>query len=488
MDIYFTDYFNVPQETLEEYGAFDISLITDLPLFIDPFLLFASEKEEYQALHDNMIRYLSFLRTKSEGGGVSEGLIEAWYHFAEVKQNWLGFCETGNTGRGLGGKFARALNENLVHVFRNFGNEAITSKSHLEKLCLIDPGVGKDMISDFTTNLIKDYLLRFTEQFAKSHVASDLVRPVPVERAHFNYDVERWMGKTYSLPFYNNDFVILTPIDILTRDDTWISHSDMLDRFERIPRAIDNDQLRAEINNYFRRAIARYKKPTKKDWDKAVSDTLRQYPQLVDYYIKMKEDSGDEAAAASSLKVLESHMLYVKQFGELAGLLQQQTPFYTIPGNTKEETRIRIAYFKDVIENKGGHRLFYISEGPPIRREKDLHLMFRLVWIFTPSDVSREANDGRGPPDFKISRGAADKTLVEFKLAKNPKLKQNLLNQLDVYKRASDAKAGFKVIVYFSDEGLDRVERILRELKMEKDGNIILIDARSDNKPSGSNA
>ncbi len=39
-EIYFTDFFKVTPEVLEEYGAFNISLINDLPLFIDPFLLF----------------------------------------------------------------------------------------------------------------------------------------------------------------------------------------------------------------------------------------------------------------------------------------------------------------------------------------------------------------------------------------------------------------------------------------------------------------
>ena len=44
MDIYFTDFFHVPPEVLEEQGAFNVSLINDLPLFIDPFFLFNSEK------------------------------------------------------------------------------------------------------------------------------------------------------------------------------------------------------------------------------------------------------------------------------------------------------------------------------------------------------------------------------------------------------------------------------------------------------------
>lgn len=57
--IYFSDFFMVTPETLEEYGAFNVSLINDLPLFIDPFLLFDSEEARYQALHDEIIRYRS---------------------------------------------------------------------------------------------------------------------------------------------------------------------------------------------------------------------------------------------------------------------------------------------------------------------------------------------------------------------------------------------------------------------------------------------
>ena len=45
MNVYFSDFFGVPEQTLEEYGAFNISIVTDLPLFIDPFLLFNSDDD-----------------------------------------------------------------------------------------------------------------------------------------------------------------------------------------------------------------------------------------------------------------------------------------------------------------------------------------------------------------------------------------------------------------------------------------------------------
>jgi len=46
--VYFTDFFRIEKKVLDDYGAFNISLINDLPLFIDPFLLFGSKKDDYQ--------------------------------------------------------------------------------------------------------------------------------------------------------------------------------------------------------------------------------------------------------------------------------------------------------------------------------------------------------------------------------------------------------------------------------------------------------
>lgn len=488
MRIYFADYFSVSERSLDEYGAFNISLLTDLPLFIDPFLLFGSEEPEYQALHEQIIEYLRFLKAKSEQGGIDQGAIEAWYKFSEVRQNWLGFCEDGNHGRGLGAGFAKALNQNLAHLFRDFGKERVTQGSHLEKLAVIRAGVGRDMISDFTTNLIKAYLLEYTQQFAVENIANEYLDNRAVQRAYFDYKTERWMPRRYTLPIFDDDYVLLTPKDMLTKDDTWISHSDMIHRFDEIPVAISDEQLRSEINNYFYMQLPKEGEPTKEEVGGAIDATLSRYPELIDFYIKLREDAGDEAVASSNSTVLESQQVYVRQFGALAQFLAEQTPFYRVPGNTKEEAVQKVMFFKDVIENKGGHRLFYGSDGEPIRRERDVHIMFRLVWFATPSDVSREVDDGRGPVDFKISRGAFDKTMVEFKLAANSQLKRNLAKQLEVYKAAGDAAAGIKVIVYFTEAELNRVDGVLRELNMNGDPNIYLIDARGDNKPSGSKA
>jgi hypothetical protein len=84
--------------------------------------------------------------------------------------------------------------------------------------------------------------------------------------------------------------------------------------------------------------------------------------------------------------------------------------------------------------------------------------------------------------------GAADKCLVEIKLASNSALRRNLEHQLEIYKKAASAQSGYKVIIYFSAQERKRVEAILRELNIEREPWVVLIDARKDNKPSASKA
>ena len=114
--------------------------------------------------------------------------------------------------------------------------------------------------------------------------------------------------------------------------------------------------------------------------------------------------------------------------------------------------------------------------------------MYRLVWYGTSLDVNREVNNGRGPVDYKVSFGKKNSTLVEFKLASNSKLKQNLEKQVDIYKQAANTDRAIKVILFFSQEEFEKVIRVINELGIHENTDIVLIDARNDNKPSASNA
>lgn len=480
--IYFSDFFGVAPATLEEYGAFNVSLINDLPLFIDPFLLFDSQEARYQALHDEIIGYLKFLRDASADESISVGLLDSWFRFPEVKQNWLGFSKTGNSGSGLGADFARNLRRNLHHVFSDFGSESITRGSHLEKLCLFGDGVGRDHLSDFTTNLIKRFLLEYTQVFAQAHIRPEFRRDFPVEKVAFDYEKRRWMRGTYNLPIHGNDFVLLTPKDILTKDDAWINRGDLLSQIEQVYTAVPDAQLRAQVEEYF---ISRLSEDAgKEELRDAAAATVDEFPVLIDHFIRMKEDCGEEAHRLSGLKVQETQEQFVEQLRALVNLHLQGTEFYTL-GDSYTESLRRVLFLKDVIENKDGYRLFYLK-GKPVKREEDLQIMYRLTWFAALHDVNREVNNGRGPVDFKVSRGNADKTLIEFKLASNSKLKRNLEKQVGVYEAANNTKKSITVILHFSDTELQKVMRYRQDLGLNSAENIVLIDASQDNKPSAS--
>jgi hypothetical protein len=483
--IYFSDFFVVPPNTLDEYGAFDVSLLTDLPLFIDPFLLFNSDKPEYRQEHEKIIDYVKFLRDKSAAGTLDDELLKSWFAFPEVKQNWFGYTEGGNSGSGLGIKFARALNANLSLIFSRFGKEDVTKGSHLEKVLLFSSGVGRDNISDFVTNVLKDFLLRYTERFTLEHVKAERRRTVTVRKAVFDYDTESWASRSYTLPYIDGDYVVLTPIDILTKDEVWINRTDMVRNYPEIAASIPDAQLRGQLSNYFEKRLREIRErdeekkrqrssqrekrgidssglppATQKQQDEAAGDTIHAFPGYTDYYVKYKEDHGDEAEALADERVRSSQQLYIAQVRDLVALLRAKSHFYAAGGATFQEARRRVHELKSVVEQQGGWRTLY-ADGDPISREPDLRLVTRLVWT---NSIDNE------------SGAALDSSVVEFKLARNAQIRSRLEQHAD----AGDGAVGLTALFYFTDMERERVLDLLRQLELENRTDIIPIDGRRD--------
>lgn len=247
------------------------------------------------------------------------------------------------------------------------------------------------------------------------------------------------------LPYIDGDFVLLTPKDILTKDEAWINKHDIIGDFDKIADSITNIELRDQINEYLLRHIS--DRANQREINQVKSRTLIKFPILIDYYIRYKEDHGYEAVALSEEKVKETEDIFIQQVTSLVKELRTNKNFYSQKGDTFDEAYNRVIFLKQVIENNDGYRLFYVK-GSPLKRESDLQLIFRLTWYAAEEDVNAEVNNGRGPVDYKISRGSKDSTLVEFKLASNSKLKQNLSKQVEVYKNANQTKKSIKVILF----------------------------------------
>ncbi|WP_206865806.1 hypothetical protein [Aeromonas dhakensis] len=170
----------------------------------------------------------------------------------------------------------------------------ISSATHIEKLTLVGSGIGNDFISDFTTNLMLEYFLEYTQSFARKTLPPHQ-RKVFSVRCSYDDELIAWKPKEYELPYLyleeDGDFILLPPLDILTKDEAFICHSELVGDFRRIANSIGNIALREAINSYFDKALPI--SPKKNDIEHAVSKTINEFPETLGYYIKQKEDKKD---------------------------------------------------------------------------------------------------------------------------------------------------------------------------------------------------
>ena len=477
LKLLFSDYFDIPTKAVEEYGALDVCINSDLPLFIDPFLLFASEKEEYKRLHEHIVNHLIDLKNIA----VLQGTDASYqiFKFPEIKQNWFGLCQHGNGGKGLGEKFALNLITAFNGFYSEFGNETISSSSHIEKLTLVGKGIGKDFISDFTTNLIVEYLLEYTETFANKYLQENQKKIFSV-RCKFDKRFNIWLPKNFTLPYFfhekEGDFILLTPLDILTKDEAFICHGDLYKSFRKIARSLENSVLRNSINKYFSERIPR--DPKKEDIDSAISETIKKFPEILDYYIRLKEQEKAKAQSISAEKINQIRDQLINTLKRLCHEMLAHSKFFEIPPNSYDQSLMRAKFLKDVIENNDAYRIFYYKE-KPIAHEDTIQRIFKLTWFHSPYDVNSEVNNGRGSADYKVSFGVSDSTIVEFKLGRSSSLKRNLENQTDIYKKASKSQSDIKVILCYNQSEIKKVKEIVAKITNSNEipENIIIIDA-----------
>ena len=100
-------------------------------------------------------------------------------------------------------------------------------------------------------------------------------------------------------------------------------------------------------------------------------------------------------------------------------------------------------------------------------------------------DISKEANIGKGPVDFKFVKDIEQKVLIELKLAKSTTFWSNLKNQLPAYLKAEEIKIGYFLIICYSQKDLEKVSKIEKCILSAKGKskikiNTYVIDALND--------
>jgi hypothetical protein len=119
--------------------------------------------------------------------------------------------------------------------------------------------------------------------------------------------------------------------------------------------------------------------------------------------------------------------------------------------------------FKHFVEENAGWRLLENDNGIPRGEQAAQLLCLGTVIHYCRSrdiDVTKEANIGRGPVDFKVAHGYRLRALIEVKLAKNTRFWNGLEQQLPTYLKAERIDHGYFIVIIQSDVDLRRVQQI----------------------------
>lgn len=138
------DYYNVPI-TQEEVDFAIPFLDEDIPLYLDPFLLWKSPSQQDNALHLILINTFNMLGTAySQNEDKRELIAGLLSELSECSEVGLG---TGKTKRGL--KISIKTAKEILGLFCIVPQYKMGGFSHFEEIQLYVNNVSKDRISDF---------------------------------------------------------------------------------------------------------------------------------------------------------------------------------------------------------------------------------------------------------------------------------------------------------------------------------------------------
>jgi len=138
-----------------------------------------------------------------------------------------------------------------------------------------------------------------------------------------------------------------------------------------------------------------------------------------------------------------------REYVEKYPLSLAEVPLKTID-DVQTVTKTICNRFKTLIEDNGLSKLLYNSNGTPKHESAAQLLFYGIADSYCNAndiDLTKEGNNGRGPVDFKLSRGASDKVIVETKLTSNSQLRHGIEIQLPIYMKQEKTKQAIYLII-----------------------------------------
>ncbi|WP_308585398.1 hypothetical protein [uncultured Desulfovibrio sp.] len=152
-----TDYHGI--QLSQEKTDFAIPFLNeDIPLYVDPFLLWKSPSYQDNSLHSSIMNIMNdiCLMHKKNSNNRSEA-IQLIVNISECSEVGLGTSLT-RKGKKISSKMAAEI----LDSFLLLDSLGIHGFDHLEEIQFLVQGFSKDRLSDFSCNLMKSFLIDYT--------------------------------------------------------------------------------------------------------------------------------------------------------------------------------------------------------------------------------------------------------------------------------------------------------------------------------------
>ncbi|MGE5410176.1 MAG: hypothetical protein ACM3MI_04385 [Clostridiales bacterium] len=442
----FSENFNITVRE-SEIDWFDPLLTIDTKLFVDPFLIYADEDNEFKGSHQEIITFFNAvfqLIARSKGNTTNPFWIKAegLLLFPEAHELCLGYASVGTKGSGSSHGFAKVIAGALWEAVQA-GVKEIT---HFEEVGILREGIGADRISDITATLLKHKFVLYTRKICECY-------NIPLERKSYkrgvyNNEFQMWMPLETCLPInpLTQTPIILTPRKYL-RDLPTISSDDFWNYCYHNENIILRNDYGLDITSHVDK--------------KTIIEFAVKHPEIRDNYISVVEHNLPDPYDFSKDK--RGLIKWYDVTGEYCSTHQFNSAI-TSGAEFVMVLKEIIQEFANYVENNEGWRLLW-NEDNTTRSEEAAQLLFLgIVKHYCKAnniDISREVNIGRGPVDFKVSQGYEIRALLELKLVKNSKFWNGLKAQLPKYLEAESIDVGFFIVIAFTDKDFKKINNIL---------------------------
>jgi len=425
------DFHGIPEELYESTGALDPILGVDTRLFIDPSLLrvttVAELGESYSRVTEHFQDVLRIVASIDRDGDRLWRQADKLLTFPEVSGLSIGYATRGTNGSGMG----PGLRKNLLGTVREIVKAGVRDPALFELVGIFEDDIGPDRISDMLATIIVKDLVSFTQR-----VCSDCGIPMEPHRLR-NISSEEDLPTN---PLTKGPLILVPkevlrdlPVALSFGDVRWIAqHNDTL-----------RDELNALVGSAWRSVtISEQKAKLRTDFmrfPEVLSDVIRAYMAEVPEQYDFTSDRAGEVLWYRTSKSLPAKVPL--------HLTLPPTP----TADEVESVVMQICeHFKVLIEDNQLAQLLYDKDGKPKHESAAQLLFFGVASAYCRAndlDLSPESDAGRGPVDFKVSRGFAGKVLVEIKLTSNKQLLHGFESQLPIYEKAEGSHRGVYLVI-----------------------------------------